>query len=216
MIRTVFLESGIRKEDAVTETNRENEQRYRDEIYEWHMQSMPKQELNHTFWMSAELAMPYGNWIIFQWINKDAQSKRIECVSEAMTRCPLSCCCCQQISLFFSVLFFSVLCSEWLFGAATLIYFYFFAHLRVKSWSLGNTSIRVNRVTGNRSILFFARHSYCPESFRTVDGIISSDRRLRIGENRKMCMKWLKPFNLEFLFEHWKLQRKWERAIFLN
>lgn len=51
-------------------------------------------------------------------------------------------------------------------------------HLLVYSRAFGNTSILVNFLIGCRVNLFFALHSYCPESLARADLIISSERRL--------------------------------------
>lgn len=51
-------------------------------------------------------------------------------------------------------------------------------YLLVYSRAFGNTSILVNFLIGWRANLFFALHSYCPESLARADLIISSERRL--------------------------------------
>lgn len=90
-------------------------------------------------------------WILNIWIKKHRANKRRSIRRHFFT-----------IGFFFFLVF-----------PISLIY------LRVISWSLGSsTSIRVNRETGIFENLFFARHSYWPESFRNVDGIINSDLRL--------------------------------------
>lgn len=49
--------------------------------------------------------------------------------------------------------------------------------------SFGNTSILVNFLIGCPANLFFALHSYCPESLTKADLIINSDRRLNMKRN---------------------------------
>lgn len=53
------------------------------------------------------------------------------------------------------------------------------SNLRVICGLFGNTFTLVNFLTGVRVSLFFALHSYCPESLTNADLIINSDRRLK-------------------------------------
>lgn len=94
-------------------------------------------------------------------------------------------------------------------------------HLRVFSGLFGNTSTLVNFLTGVRVNLFFALHSYCPESLTNADLIINSDRRLekRMEKSRRKktwWKNWKKKRDFDSLVPHIKLRFHGELGHYLK